>query len=415
VTYLPRVVDDEIRELLQSAGALVIDGPKACGKTVTARRHAASEELLDADPSAAQKMQVDPRLLLAGDPPQLLDEWQIHPEIWNYVRREVDDRAAPGQFILTGSATPADDLTRHSGAGRFARIHMRTMSLLESGRSTGDVSLSRLFDGEATRSRDPDLSLDDLIAEVIRGGWPALRHLQPRQAGRANRDYLDRIRRTDVRAVDGVRRDPARMAAVLRSLARNTATTASLTTLAADAYGSGAKVTDDTVADYLSALARLLVVEDQPAWNTHLRSSHRVRVSPKRHFVDPSLAAAAMGATQANLKADLNALGCLFESMVIRDLRVYAQPLGGEVLHYRDQTGLEVDAIVDTGDRWAAFEVKLGLGQIDDAARSLIRFSERVDTSKRPGPAFLCVIVGNGLGFVRSDGVHVVPIAALGL
>lgn len=414
VPYLPRIVDEEIQDRLRSSGAVLVDGPKACGKTATARRHANSEDLLDADVGAAQKMQVDPRLLLQGEPPHLLDEWQVYPDLWNYVRREVDARGIPGQFILTGSATPSDDHTRHSGAGRFARVQMRPMSLIELGKGSGAISLARLLDGEASRSADPGLSLDDLITEVVRGGWPGNRLMSARDAARSNRDYLDRIRRTDIRTVDSVRRDPERVAAVLRSLGRNVATTVSLTTIAGEASGAGTRVIDDTVGDYLSALARLMAIEDQPAWNTHLRSSHQLRTSPKRHFVDPSLAAAAMRATSASLKADLNTLGFLFESLAVRDLRVYAQPLDGQVFHYRDQTGLEVDAIVDTGDRWAAFEIKLGIGQIDQAAANLNDFRRRVDTAKRGEPALLGVIVGSGLGFVRSDGIHVIPIAALG-
>lgn len=412
--YIPRIVDEEVQARLRSSGAVLIDGPKACGKTATARQHANSEELLDADVGAAQKMQVDPHLLLEGQPPHLLDEWQIYPELWNYVRREVDARALPGQFILTGSATPSDDITRHSGAGRFSRLHMRPMSLIELGKSSGTISIAQLFDGEAAGSADPGLSLDDLIAEVVRGGWPGNRLMPVRDAARANRDYLDRIRRTDIRTVDGVRRDPERVGAVMRSLARAVATTTSLTTIAKESSGAGRQMADDTVGNYLSALTRLMVVEDQPAWNTHLRSSHQLRRSPKRHFVDPSLAAAGLRATEASLKADLNTFGFLFESLAIRDLRVYAQPLDGVVYHYRDQANLEVDAIVDTGDRWAAFEIKLGIGQIDQAAANLLEFSRRVDTTKRGEPSVLGVIVGSGLGFVRPDGIHVIPIAALG-
>lgn len=415
MTYLPRIVDREIEDRLRSSGAIVIDGPKACGKTATARQHAKTEDLLDADVAAVQKMQVDPKLLLEGEPPHLLDEWQVFPELWNYVRRAVDERGTPGQFILTGSSTPGDDQTRHSGAGRFARIQMRPMSLLEIGRSSGAVSLAQLLVGAPSHTRDPGLTLDDLIAEVVRGGWPGNRDMATGDARRANRDYLDRIRRTDVRAVDGVRRDPERVGAVLRSLARNVATTVSLTTIAREASGaSGTSVSDDTVADYLNALSRLMVVEDQPAWNTHLRSSHQLRRSPKRHFVDPSLAAAAMRATPANLRADLNTFGFLFESLVVRDLRIYAQALDGEVFHYSDQAGLEVDAVIDFGDSWAAIEVKLGIGQIEEAASNLAAFRKRVDTSKRGEPAFMAIVVGSGLGFVRADGIHVIPIGALG-
>lgn len=412
--YTARIVDYEIQSLLSAAGGIVLDGPKACGKTETGRRHARSEVLLDTDLQAEQAMQVDPRLLLDGATPRLLDEWQTYPKLWNHVRRAIDDRQAPGQFILTGSATPADDHTRHSGAGRFARVQMRPMSLAELDKSTATISLAGLFAGNPGRSPEPGLSLSDLIDVIVRGGWPGHLGVPTSDAARLNRDYLDRIRRTDIALVDGVRRDPERLARVMESLARNVATQASLRTIAAEASLPGTPISDDSVGDYLAALRRLMVVEDQPAWNTHLRSSHRLRTSPTRHFVDPSLAVAALRATADMLKADLNTLGLLFESLVIRDLRVYAQLLLGEVAHYRDQSGLEVDAIVDTGDRWAAFEIKLGVGQVDDAAARLRIFANRVDTSKRGEPAALGVIVGSGLGFVRADGIHVIPIGALG-
>lgn len=412
--YLPRIVDREVRELLASAGAVVIDGPKACGKTETARQHAASEILLDTDPTAATAVAVDPRILLDGPAPRLLDEWQTYPILWNHVRREVDARSARGQFILTGSATPVDDSTRHSGAGRFAQLQMRPMTLSELGRSSNAISLSSLLDGGASRSSETRVSLDDLIDEVIRGGWPGLRDLSPERASQLNGNYLDRISRTDIAGVDGVRRNPEQVMAVIQSVARNVATQTSLASIAADASGHGTKVSDDTVGEYLAALRRLMVIEDLPAWNTHLRSRHRLRTSPTRHFVDPSLAVASLGATHATLKADLKAFGLLFESLVLRDLRVYAQSFGGRLFHYRDESGLEVDAIVDVGTSWGAFEVKLGVGQIDVAADSLSRFAKRVDTSLRGEPAVLGVIVGTGYGFVRADGIHVLPIGALG-
>jgi predicted AAA+ superfamily ATPase len=414
MAYIPRIVDAEVRRRLDANGAVVIEGPKACGKTETARRQAASEVLLDVDVAAQQAAAIDPRLVLDGATPRLLDEWQIVPAIWNHVRREVDSRGQPGQFLLTGSATPADDRTRHTGGLRFGRVQMRPMTLAEIGRSTGEISLAALLSGDASRSADPGLTVHDLIEEVVRGGWPGIRHLPVADAARALRDYLDRIRRTDIEAVDGVRRDPERVQAVLRSLARHVGTQAALTRIAADAATPGTTVSDDTVSEYLAALARLMIVEDQPAWNTHLRSRHALRTAPTRHFTDPSLAVAALRASPDALLKDLNAFGLLFESMVVRDLRVYAQPLDGEVFHYRDQSQLEVDAIVDTGDRWAAFEVKLGPGQVDQAAETLTRFAERVDTAKRGEPALLGVIVGSGYGYVRPDGVHVIPVGALG-
>ena len=414
MAYVPRIVDAELDARLKANGAVVIEGPKACGKTETARRQAASEVLLDIDVAARQAAEIDPGLVLDGATPRLLDEWQIVPAVWNHVRREVDSRAQPGQFILTGSATPADDTTRHTGAMRFGQVRMRPMTLAEVGRSTREISLAALLAGEPTRSADPGLSIHDLIEEVVRGGWPGIRGLSVDDAARALRGYLDRIRRTDIESVDGVRRDPERVQAVLRSLARNVGTQAALTRIAADAATPGTAVSDDTVAEYLTALTRLMIVEDQPAWNTHLRSTHALRTAPTRHFTDPSLAVAALRATPASLLRDLNAFGLLFESLVVRDLRVYAQPLDGDVFHYRDQSGLEVDAIVDTGNGWAAFEVKLGASQVDQAAAGLTRFAQRVDTARRGEPALLGVIVGSGYGYVRPDGIHVIPVGTLG-
>jgi predicted AAA+ superfamily ATPase len=414
VTYLPRIVDGELIARLRANGAVVVEGPKGCGKTETARQQAASEVQLDIDVGAQQAAAIDPGLLLDGAVPRLIDEWQIVPAVWNHVRREVDSRSQPGQFVLTGSATPADDATRHTGGLRFGRVQMRPMTLAEVGRSTGGISLKALLEGEPSRSPETGVTIHDLVEPVVRGGWPGILHLPVEDAARALRDYLDRIRRTDIAAVDGVRRDPERVMAVLRSLARNVGTQAALTKIAADAAEPGTTVTDDTVAGYLAALTRLMVVEDLPAWNTHLRSSHQLRTTPTRHFVDPSLAVAALRAGPATLLRDLNAFGLLFESLVVRDLRVYAQPLDGEVFHYRDQSDLEVDAIVDCGERWAAFEVKLGAGQVDHAAASLTRFATRVDTAKRGEPVLLGVIVGTGYGYVREDGIHVIPVGALG-
>lgn len=412
--YRPRIVDQELRTQLGYAGAVVIDGPKSCGKTATARRVATSEVRLDVDRAAQQLALIDPALLLEGDVPRLIDEWQIVPEIWNHVRRAVDDRSRPGQFVLTGSATPSDDITRHSGAGRFAYLRMRPMSLFESGASTGAASLSALLAGGATRTTDPGLSLDDLIAAVVRGGWPQLLDVDLTAAAKSVRDYVERIRRTDISAVDGVRRDPARVGAVLASLARNIGTQAPLTQIADDASGRSLRVSDETVGTYIDALERLMLVEQVEGWNVHLRSRHRLQATPTRQFVDPSIAVAALRARPEQLRRDPNYLGFLFESLVIRDLRVYAQPLGGEISRYRDKEGREIDAIVDCGDRWAAFEVKLGVGQIEQAATQLRRIVDDIDTAKSGEPALLGVIVANGYGYVRPDGIHVIPIGTLG-
>ncbi len=372
--------------------------------------------MLDIDLAAREAAAIDPGLVLDGPVPRLIDEWQTVAPLWNRVRREVDARKQSGQFILTGSATPADDLTRHTGAGRFGRVRMRPMSLFEAGTSTGTVSLADALKGAPTATADPGVTVRDLIEEVARGGWPGLRALAVADAAQAVRDYLELISRTDISTVDGVRRDPTRVLGVLRSLARHTATQATLRSLAQDSDApAGAGVASyETVSSYLVALERLMIVENVPAWNTHLRSSHQLRTSPTRHFVDPSLAVAALCATPDTLFADLNSFGLLFESLVVRDLRVYAQALDGAVYHYRDQTGLEVDAIVDTGERWGAFEVKLGTHRVDEAAAHLATFAARIDRTRRGPAAILAVIVGTGYGYVRPDGIHVIPIGALG-
>lgn len=393
----------------------MIEGPRACGKTATARQVAASEVLLDVDANARQAIAVDPALVLDGPTPRLVDEWQIEPTIWNHVRRAIDDRSDPGQFILTGSAVPPDDITRHTGAGRITRLRMRPMSLFETGRSTGRVSLAELLEGRMSPSADPGLTVADLAEEVALGGWPGLRGRSVSDVLLAVRDYLDEIVRVDVGRVDGAHRDPHRVARLLASLARNVATHAAATTLAKDTGGADGPLKDDTVREYLGALERLMVVEDQPAWAPHLRSKHRLRTAPKRHFVDPSLAVAALRATPDRLLGDLNLLGFLFESLVVRDLRVYAQATDARVSQYRDSGGLEVDAIVEAGDgRWMAFEVKLGHGQVDAAAASLTQFTARIDMTDCGSSAMLGVIVGSGYGYRREDGVAVIPIGALG-
>ncbi len=406
--YRARLADHELRQRLGAAGAVVIEGPKACGKTATARRAAASEVLLDVDANARRAVAIDPALVLEGAAPRLIDEWQTEPAIWNHVRRAVDDRARPGQFILTGSAVPADDVTRHTGAGRLTRLRLRPMSLFETGRSSGAVSLHGLLAGAAPRSAESALSIEELAGQVCRGGWPGNLQRSVNQALQANRAYLDEIRRVDVGRVDATRRDPAKVGDLLRSFARNVATYAAASTMAAD-------LNNHTADAYLTALERLMIVEDQPAWAPHLRSRSRLRGAPKRHFVDPSLAVAALRADPDRLLRDLAWFGFLFESLVVRDLRVYAQHHDAEVLQYRDNTGLEVDAIVQAADgTWAAFEVKLGAGMIDAAAATLLRFARRVDPARSRAPAALAVIVAGGYGYVRGDGIGVIPIGALG-
>ena len=415
MTYQSRIADTELDQQLSSAGGVVIEGPKACGKTATARQRAASEVLLDVDEEARRAIAIDAALVLDGETPRLIDEWQVEPNIWNHIRRAVDDRARPGQFILTGSAVPADDITRHTGAGRLARLRMRPMSLFEAGRSSGVLSLADLLDGAPPRSPRAELSVRSVAELVSVGGWPGHLGRSPKYAQQANRHYLAEVCRSDIERVDGIRRDPVKVSRFLQSLARNVATQAAVSTMARDVGGADGALRENTAHEYLTALERLMIVEDQPAWTPHLRSRSKLRGRPKRHFVDPSLAVAALRADPERLLKDLNLLGLLFESMVIRDLRIYAQAAEAEVLQYRDNTGLEVDAIIQAGDgRWAAFEVKLGATRVDEGAASLLKFVERVDLDRCGKPSALGVIVSDGYGYVREDGISVIPIGALG-
>ncbi|HET8863259.1 MAG TPA: DUF4143 domain-containing protein [Solirubrobacterales bacterium] len=402
-----------MQKRLSAAGAVLVEGAKACGKTETARQVARSEVLLDVDQAARDAADLNPGLVLEGDTPRLIDEWQLEPGIWNHVRRAVDERVDPGQFILAGSAQPTDDETRHTGAGRIGRLRMRPMSLYELGISNGQISLAALLGRQGSEATNPGLELEDVAAAICRGGWPAFRELELPDALRRVRDYLDEIPRDAQRL--GSRHRIERVTRLIQSLARNVATPVTARTLATDASRPEDPISDDAVADYVSSLTRLFVVEDQLAWQPHLRSRYRLRRSAKRHFVDPSLAVAALRGEPNALMRDLNFMGLLFESTVIRDLRIYAQAIDGEVMHYQDSADLEVDAIVQTGNSWGAFEVKLGgEKRIEEGAATLIRFKERIDTSRSGDPAVLAIIVGMGYGYVREDGIHVIPVGCLG-
>ena len=415
MTYHPRVVDHELAERLKATGAVVIEGPRACGKTTTAQQIAASEVRLDVDDVARRLASLEPARVLIGDVPRLIDEWQLEPAVWNHVRRTIDDRRLPNQFILTGSAVPADDATRHTGAGRLTRLRMRPLSLFELDRSSGEVSLANLLDGRRAAAGRSVIPLDELTELICVGGWPVNLGRTTQLALRANRDHLDEIRRLDIGNGDGKRRDPVRVGMLLRSLARNVATPVATATLASDTGEGVSAIKEHTAADYLRALERIMIVENQSSWPTHLRSRSVLRTKPIRHLADPSLAVAAVRATPTRLLRDLAFLGLLFESMVVRDLRVYAQAADAEVFHYREKGGLEVDAIVQAVDgRWAAFEVKLGERGADAGARNLLRLAGRVDRERMGEPAALGVIVGSGYGYTREDGVSVIPIGALG-
>lgn len=414
--YLPRIVDTLLADRLRSTGAVLIEGPKACGKTRTAEQAAASAIYLDRDEAALQALQVDPGLVLTGEPPQLVDEWQVDgTRVWNHVRAEVDRRGTPGQFILTGSAIPNDDVRRHSGAGRFARLMMRPMSLVESGESSGVMSLRSLLAGERRSAPADSRTIHEIAEIIVRGGWPLNLGLAPNAASAANRDYLRTIAEIDLPRLSGPRRDPVRVMRFVQALARNTAMEHVVSRLAAETDGDDTSVSRLSAHEYQNTLTRLMVLETQPAWSTHLRSRARLRERPRTHLVDPSLAAAALDATPAKLVRDLNSLGLLFESFVVRDVRVYADAADAAVYHYRDSDGLEVDVIVEARDgTWGAFEVKLGAGQIDQAAATLLKFAAKVDTDKIGPPAALGVITVNGYGLTRPDGVVTIPIGTLG-
>ncbi len=414
--YIPRIVEKELAELLEASGAVLIEGPKACGKTVTAKQSAASEVLLDLDENAQRLIDLDAGAVLDGDAPRLIDEWQLAPKVWNHVRREVDRRGAPGQFILTGSAKPADNHSRHSGAGRFTRLRMRPCTLKELGHSSGQISLAGLLRGEAQNSARQEISIPTLTEVVCTGGWPVNIGKPWRRALQANRGYLADICQTDVSQASDASHDPIRVERLMRALARNTATLVSTSKLAADVGGpNGQGLDPGTVANYLEALTRLMVVEDQPAWSPNLRSRTRLRAAAKRHFVDPSLAVAALGIAPDRLLEDLAYFGFLFKSLAIRDLRVYAQAADARVFHYREKDGLEVDAIVETADgRWAAFEIILGERWVPEAQKNLLRIADRLADTEHGKPAALGVIVPNGFGHFRPGEVGTIPLTGLG-
>lgn len=409
--YKLRLIDQEIAQLIEGNGLVLIEGPRACGKTATTRRHSASYVKLDTDETALKLARLDPKELLQGEMPRGIDEWQLAPKLWNFARDEIDALASNARYIFTGSAVPRDDETRHSGAGRADRLRMRPMSLFESGDSTGEISLNSLASGEKMpRSSQRDFPLKDLIKTVCRGGWPGLLDLSLESVQRRLRGYMGEVARVDIQNVGTSTHDPIRVTAALASLARHTATEASLNTILSD-VGKEGPTSENTLRSYLKNLERIFVLEPLPTWPTHLRSKDVVRQAPKWHYVDPSLAVAAVGAKPATLLNDLNFFGFLFESLVIRDLRIYSQVDEGKVWHYRDSSGLEVDAIVsyDYG-QWAAIEVKLGFNQVDAAAANLLKFASKVDDSKMGKPGALIVVVPGGWAYTREDGVHVVPI-----
>jgi len=414
--YVSRIIDREIGDLLEAVGAILIKGPKGCGKTETARHFSASEVQIDDSLAVTTAMEADPAFLLQGDTPRLIDEWQEQPRLWNTVRHEVDRRRKKGQFLLTGSSTPRDEQLQglHSGVGRFGVINMGTMTWFERGWSTGQVSLSGVLDGEIPPSASNDKRLTDIAGHMVTGGWPGNLDLNERQFSLANSSYFQLLTASDMSRVMGGMPDTVKVRRVMASLARNIATECAATTIAKDVGGVDGPIDDVTVASYLGALDRLMIKDDLPAWNTHIRSAARLRKSPKRHFCDPSVACMALGLSADRLLADLEYMGLLFESAVIHDLRVYAGSLGAYLFHYRDSNGLEADAIIEMPDgSWAAVEVKLGFGASDEAAKSLLAVAETIDQSKMGPPRALIVITGSGFAHRRKDGVTVLPLGVL--
>lgn len=415
--YLPRLSDKELQKSLTSAGAVLIEGAKWCGKTSTAL-HAAESVLFMQDPDTALSnlalADTKPSLLLVGDTPRLIDEWQMAPVLWDAVRFEVDKRGLVGQYILTGSSVPKDNVVAHTGTGRISRIRMRTMSLFESNESTGDVSLKSLFDGNPDISAISKLGIEQLSYILCRGGWPATLKLSKEASLRTARDYVEAVINYDVSAVDGVEKNPERVRLLMRSIARNIGTQASLQTFKADIEAHGETLSDKTISYYINALQRIFVVEDLPAWQPSLRSKTAIRTAVKRHFVDPSIAAAVMRTNPEGLLKDFEYFGFLFESLCTRDIRIYTQANDGDVFHYRDRNDLEADMIIRLRDgRWAAIEVKLGNSEIDKAAENLLKLKDKIDTKTMGEASFLMIITGGQYAYQREDGVLVVPIACL--
>ena len=418
--YMPRIIDAKLKEYLEIFGAVCVEGPKWCGKTWTSSFHSSSRIFIG-DPAGnfqnRQLAELSPALVLDGETPRLVDEWQEVPPIWDAVRHKVDQSPQKGQFILTGSATPNHKGILHSGAGRIGRLRMRPMSLYESGDSTGAVSLEKLCHGNFEPKLTGEVELQRVIQLIIRGGWPGSLHLSSEQAAILPQEYLNAVIDDDVFRIDGVKRNTAKMHLLLRSLARNESTTVSNRTLKNDIREIDDEDIDvETVKEYLDIFERLFIIENQPPFASGVRSSIRVKQAVKRHFVDPSLACSLLKVSPQALINDLETLGFLFEALCERDLRIYAESFGGKLYHYQDYKEREIDAVIELYDgKWCAFEIKLGANQIDAAAESLLRIKHEMDKDPKGNPPeMLCVVCGmSNAAYQRPDGVYVVPITAL--
>lgn len=418
--YKPRIIDKQVEEYLQTFGAICIEGPKWCGKTWTSSYHANSKFFL-ADPSGnfqnRKLAEIDPNTVLEGAAPRLIDEWQEYPPLWDAVRYKVDQSAQKGQFILTGSATPNHKGILHSGAGRIAKLRMRTMSLYESGDSSGQISLEALCNGILTPAMTGEVDLKNLINLIIRGGWPGSLGLPLKQAALLPQQYLQAVIDDDVYRINDVKRNTQKMRLLLMSLARNESTTATNTLLKSNIKEKdGQDIDANTVTAYLDIFKRLFLTDNQPPFAPNVRSSVRVKQAEKRHLADPSLACALLKLTPAALLNDLETLGFMFEALCERDLRIYAESFGANLYHYQDYKNREIDAVIELPDgNWCAFEIKLGANQIDQAAANLLKIKHEFEEDKKSvPPSVLCVICGlSNAAYKREDGVFVVPITAL--
>ncbi len=419
--YKARIVDSILKDKLEAKGAVLIEGAKWCGKTTTAGHKAASILKMDNPKTKEQNLsmaKLNPQRLLKGETPRLIDEWQLAPTLWDTIRYEVDERQKMGQFILTGSAVPPDtDEITHSGTGRFSWLLMRPMSLYESGESTGEVSLKALFAGNDEVDGENLLDIEKLAFLICRGGWPMAVDLQEKAALQQAFDYYDAVVKSDINRADGVNKNPERVKRIMKSYARNQGSQAAYTLIANDILANEVeKVNEDTVHSYITALKKIFVVEDMPAWNPNLRSKSAIRTSDTRYYVDPSIATASLGLGPEDLINDLKTFGLFFETMCVRDLRVFAESLDGSVYHYRDNTGLECDAVIHLRNgKYGLIEIKLG-GEdfINEGAANLRKLKNSIDTSRMQEPSFLMVLTGLGdYPYKREDGVFVVPIGVL--
>lgn len=421
VKYKHRIADRILERKVLGKGAVLIEGPKWCGKTTTAKQ--LSQSILDLGDSSvlmqsSQLIEISPKALLEGKTPRLIDEWQALPTIWDCIRSEVDRRGEPSQFILTGSSVlPEAEETIHSGTGRFAYIKMRTMSLYESGESTGSISLSNLFEGKSFEVLQNEMDIDELAYLICRGGWPWATLIPKEVALDQAFDYVDSVVQKDIQRVDKIKRSPDRARLLLRSYARNISQQISYATIRKDMLANDASTLDeDTVADYVKALKKLFVIEDLAAWNPNIRSKAAIRTSDTRHFVDPSIGTAALRLGPKDLINDLQSFGLFFEDLVVRDLRVYAEALDGELYHYRDSSGLECDTVLHRRNgSYALLEVKIGgENRINEGAANLLALANNIDTNKMSAPSFMAVIIGVGkYAYQRKDGVYVIPIGCL--